>query len=248
VGLFSSVIHVHSEGAVRLREALDAEMAERGFGPANVIAVPPGGIDSVRGGHALTADHPSYLVSRGGAPWLTIIEASFAVHGTPWLGELATALSARLHTHTLVMMVHDDDLLLYNLDRDGEALDGYNSCPQYFEKERLSNAEIEDQRHTPEVFRPFLESDAALDEVRELLDRGYWRAYDEGRLDADGVASDVFPFDSEGDRMTELGTLLGIPSRGVRYPFAAWRGSEEIGWSDFELVVYQAGSGGGVQP
>ncbi len=46
--------------------------------------------------------------------------------------------------------MHDDDLFFYNLDCEGKSLDGYNSCPQYFEQERLPDAQIEEQRHSVE--------------------------------------------------------------------------------------------------
>jgi hypothetical protein len=171
---------------------------------------------------------------------LTVIEASFAVDGTPWLSELAAELGKRLNAYTLSLMVHDDDVLFYNLDRAGQPLDGYNSCPQYFEKERLSEQEIEDQRHTPMAFRPLLADEGRLRRLQEALDRGWWRAHDSGQLDDDGVPTDddSFRLGSEGDRMAEVGEILGIPGDVSPYPYAEWLTSTSINWLAFQFVAY----------
>jgi hypothetical protein len=240
MGLFASVIHVRTPEPKGLRGTLDAALLKYGLRPYVVLAVPPEGPRAIAEFEALRLNNPSYLLSTRGGPWLTVIEASFAVDGTPWLSELAVELGKRLDTYTLSLMVHDDDVLFYNLDRAGEPLDGYNSFPQYFEKERLSEREIEDQRHTPMVFRSLVADEGRLRRLQEVLDRGWWRAHDSGQLDDDGLPTDDdgFPLGSEGERMAEVGDVLGIPGDVTPYPYAEWLTSTAIDWRVFEFVAY----------
>ena len=240
MGLFASVIHIRTPEPQGLRGALDAVLLEHGFRPHLVVFVPPAGPTAIAEFEAVRSNHPSYLLSTGGATWLTVIEASFAVEGTPWLSELAVELGKRLDAYTLSLMVHDDDVLFYNLDRAGQPLDGYNSSPQYFEKERLAEGEIEGQRHTPTAFRPLVADEGSLRRLQEVLDRGWWRAHDSGQLDDEGVPTDddSFPLGSEGERMAEVGDILGIPGDVTPYPYAEWLTSTAITWPAFELVAY----------
>lgn len=241
MGLFSSVIHIRDAVPAALRSALDAELLDCGLQPLVAEAVPSTGPAGIAEFEALLSGHPAYLVSTRGSTWLTVIEASFAVEGTPWLSDLSAALAQRLNAYALSLMVHDDDVFYYNLDRGHEALDGYNSCPQYFEKERLSEQEIESQRHTPEAFLPLLGDDGALARLRELLGRGWWRAHDAGRLDEDGLPpedDDAFPFATEAERMALVAQIVGIPADNGPYPYAEWRTSPGIDWSSFEFVAY----------
>jgi hypothetical protein len=241
MGLFSSVIHIRNAAPDALRSALDAELLDYGLQPRVAVSVPSTGPTGIAEFEALVARHPAYLVSTRGPAWLTVIEASFSVEGTPWISDLSAALAQRLNAYALSLMVHDDDVLYYNLDRGDEALDGYNSCPQYFEKERLPEQEIKSQRHTPEAFAPLLADDEALARLRELLDRGWWRAYDAGQLDEDGIPpgdDNAFPFDTEADRMAQVAQIVGIPADNEPYPYAEWRTSPGIDWPSFEFVAY----------
>jgi hypothetical protein len=174
--------------------------------------------------------------------WLTVIEAHFALHsqGVPHLSELGNRLSAALSCYSLALVVHDDDLFFYNLDRNGKSLDGYNSCPQYFEQERLPDAQIEEQRHMPEPFQPLLPTGHSLDELRALLNRGWWNGYDSGTLDENGVVQgddDGFVF--EGERMTAFGTLLELHGNKGEYPYAAWGEGAGIAWPEFVALRYR---------
>jgi hypothetical protein len=137
-------------------------------------------------------------------------------------------------------MVHDDDLFFYNLERNGQSLGGYNSCPQYFEQERLSDARIEEQRHNPAPFQQLLPAGRTLDELCSLLNRGWWRAHDSGALDENGVmqgSDDGYVF--EGERMTAFGTLLQLHGNEGEYPYAAWGESDEIPWAEFVALRYR---------
>src|SRR6266568_5835794 len=159
MGLFSSVLHLRDIERDRLVPAVDAVLQDAGFVREHLGAVPAGGP------HMLSEhDGPSYLASPLNGRWVTLIEAHFALPDAPHLAGLGTRLSAALSCYALTLVVHDDDVFLYNLDYKGDALDGYNSNPQYFEKERVPEADIEQQRHTPEPFAALLPPGRTLDE------------------------------------------------------------------------------------
>src|SRR5260221_8249804 len=149
MGLFSSVIHVRDASPDSVSNAL-----------AQVVPQWPFSFSEKR---AMTAapkatDRESllYCVSPTHGRWVAVLEAHFAVKNAPWLPELAKPLSAALGTYTLALMVHDDDVLYYNFFHKGADLDGYNSNPQYFERERLSDESIAEQRHNPRQFAPIV--------------------------------------------------------------------------------------------
>jgi hypothetical protein len=157
------------------------------------------------------------------------------------LAELGTRLSEALSCYALTLVVHDDDLFFYNLDHGGKSLDGYNSCPQYFEQKRLPKSKVEQQRHTPESFAALLPAGRTLEELRALLGRGWWNAYDERKLDKNGVPTgdrDGFVFESE--RMTKFGTLLQLHGGPGGYPYAAWGDGKGIEWESFVAVRYRS--------
>jgi hypothetical protein len=139
------------------------------------------------------------------------------------------------------MMVHDGDVMFYNLDQKGNSIDGYNSNLQYFETERVPESEIQSQRHTPEPFIPFLPSDKTLDSLLAVLNAGWWKAHDSGRLDNDGVMNSedwgACPYQDEGERMTALGTLLQLAGNS-EYPFTNWRENATINWDGYKLLQY----------
>lgn len=240
MGLFSSVLHVHDTPREKLLPALDAVLRDAGFSRSEAIPVPAEGPYALAKHDASVSAGPYYLVSPQSGHWLTVIEAHFALRGAPHLSDLGNRLSARLSCYTLTLVVHDDDLFFYNLDCAGKSLDGYNSCPQYFEQERLPDAQIEEQRHTPEPFQPLLPAHRSLDELRSLLNRGWWNAYDSGNLDENGVArGDDDDFGFEGERMTAFGTLLQLHGDDGEYPFAAWGESATIRWPTFIALRYR---------
>ena len=242
MGLFSSVLHVRDTQRDNLLPALDAVLRDAGFSRAETMAVSSDGPYALPNHETSVSAGPYYLVSPLQGRWLTVIEAHFALHsqGVPHLSDLGNRLSAALSCYALALVVHDDDLFFYNLDRNGKSLDGYNSCPQYFEQERLPDTRIEEQRHTPEPFQPLLPPGCPLDELRALLNRGWWSAYDSGDLDENGVAQgddDGFVF--EGERMTAFGTLLQLHGDRGEYPYAGWGESPGIAWRGFVALRYR---------
>lgn len=171
--------------------------------------------------------------------WAAIVEVDVAKTDDPWLSEVGMALSKALGTHALSLMVHDDDLLFYNLDYAGKTLDGYNSNPQYFEQERRSEESVMEQRHSPMAFVPLLPPGVSLSSLEAVLNQVWWAAHDAGQLDEDGVPTkddDLFGF--EGDRLQELGNLLRLHGTNSGYPFAGWVDAEPATWGGFTQVSF----------
>jgi hypothetical protein len=225
-----SILHLRGAGRASVLQALDGVLRDAGFLVRREGPLPGAGgsFDEI------SRQHPLYLAAPDGQPWATLIEASADVPRAPWFPEVAESLSRALRCTALCLVVHDDEEFFYNLLHEGQVKDGYNSCPQYFESERLSEDEIEAQRHTPDALAPILPPGVSVEAVRKLLDRGWWNAHDSGRLDEHGLAPDSF--DGEGQRMTEFAQLLGLYQGS--YPYAEWRENPAIEWSGFESVVY----------
>jgi hypothetical protein len=233
MGLFSSVIHVRNANANSVCEVLTTAVPNWSFKLSKQRALvgryeygPEGALQ--------------YLVSPLQGRWSTILESHGYIENGPWLPELAKSLSAALQTHTLALMVHDDDVLFFNLCLNGDDLDGYNSNPQYFEAERLPDVRVLEQRHDPQPFLELLPDGVSLEEFQEILDRGWWSAYNGGRLDTDGVMSCDEPgFVFEGERMIAIGNLLQLHGQNKGYPFAGWADDKSIEWSTFHELHFQ---------
>jgi hypothetical protein len=240
MGLFSSVLHLRDTTREQVLPALDAVLQDAGFSRSETIQIPSKGPYALPAHDEAVSSCPYYLVSPLNGRWLTVIEAHFAVRGAPHLADLGNRLSATLACFGLALIVHDDDVFFYNLDRGGIPLDCYNSCPQYFEQGRLPDAEIEEQRHTPEPFQPILPLGHSIEELCALLDRGWWNAYDSGNLDENGVdQSDTDGFMFEDERMTAFGNMLQLHGEKGNYPYAAWGESTEIAWPEFVALRYR---------
>jgi len=234
MGLFSSVIHVREASGEAVCEALSNTVPHWNFRLSdrrNAVGPPQ---DAPREGLL-------YLVSPLQGSWTTVIEAHGFVKNAPWLSDLAKSLSAALATYTLALMVHDDDVLFYNLCRDGEDLDGYNSDPQYFERVRLSEQVIAEQRHDPAPFETLLPEGVGLSDLQEILDRGWWSACNAGRLDSDGLQpSHEAGFVFEGERMIAIGNLLQLHGSSEGYPYAGWGDTDaDINWAAFQELRFE---------
>jgi hypothetical protein len=170
--------------------------------------------------------------------WTVVIQAHATRRGNPHLSDLAYILSAKLNTCTLTLNVHDDDILFYNLYRAGKELDGYNSAPQYFEQEPLSEEKILAQRHDPFSFTPLLPKGATCDQLQAILNKGWWAAHDAGRLGQNGLPPRGEPhFVFEHERMIALGDLLQLHGAPTGYPYAGWYRSSKINWTS--LIALQ---------
>ena len=117
------------------------------------------------------------------------------------LSELAARLSSRLSCPVLAVLIHDDDVLCYELWKQGDRLDQYNSRPGYFED-------------VPEGDRPSGGDAAILAKAFGVADP----APIESILRKGG--DDKFTFES--DRHQELVSALGIPdfAVGAGYTYA----------------------------
>lgn len=233
MGLFCQMLHVFDVDQSKVVDALTNVLSKRGFSmgtasPVNGARLEPQVDASVA---------PAYIVGPKLGRWTPIID----LHSEPWPGEVCTDLSRACATHALCVMVHDDDVMLYNLDHRGEFQDGYNSNPQYFENDRVPESEIQSQRHTPEPFESLLPESKTLDGLLTILNAGWWKAHDDGKLDDDGVMpEDVWedcPYQTEGERMTALGNLLGLAGK-EEYPFADWRDNSRINWQEHQLLQF----------
>lgn len=233
MGLFSNVIHVWRQNADEIETALEEVMSAHGLKRIALAPVPPAGPSATGDGAA------TYAVGPRRGDWATIVEVDVGEPGNPGAAELGCALSRALQTYVLSLAVHDDDVLFYNLEFNGDSLDGYNSFPQYFEQERIPEADIDAQRHTPEAFSPLLPSGVSIGDLLGLLQRGWWAAHDAGELDEDGVPGNPDTgFVFEGERMTALGNLLHLHGASSDYPFAAWAEAPASAWERFEQATF----------
>jgi len=251
MSLISSVLHLRDIERDRVIPALDAILREAGFARDQLCTVSAGGPHALPEYDPTTAPGPLYVASPLSGHWLTLIETTWPATGSLHLSKVCSRVSSVLSCYALALIVLHDDIFFYNLDYKGEALDGYNSNPQYFEQKRLSEVEIEAQRHKPEPFTALLPPGRTTDELCSMLNRGWWHAHDAGQLDGNGLPlteDDLKPFEEE-ERMTAFGTLLELHGGSGTYPYAAWADAQaSIEWQSFLALRYLPAhcTGGGV--
>src|SRR5258706_15869661 len=131
MGLFSSVLHLRDVSRDQLLPVLDDLLLDAGSSQSGIVIVPPTGPFAMAGYDDAVTTGPCYLVTSLNGRWITVIEAHFGLGGALHLADLGRRLSSALSCYSLALFVHDDDLFLYNLDRDGQSLDGDNRCPPY---------------------------------------------------------------------------------------------------------------------
>jgi hypothetical protein len=68
--------------------------------------------------------------------------------------EISTEIAKRLPYDIFHLIVHDDDIFSYYFYRNGQEIDRYNSCPDYFEK--VSDEEKRKCQGHPELFQDLL--------------------------------------------------------------------------------------------
>jgi hypothetical protein len=229
MGLFTSVIHVHDRRQHEVKGELLTLLRLSGLtvSPSEKLSARPSLPDG---------DELLYLVSPLQGRWCTIIQSHISTQRSPWLSDVSRSLSASLETHSLALMVHDDDVLYYNLCFSGSDIDGYNSDPQYFESKCLSDDEIRQQRHAPQHFATLLPEGVFISDMEAVLRKGWWAAYEGGKLDADGVPPrEECHYISEGERMIAVGNLLQLHGLAHGYPYAGWANSQ-IDWTLFTAV------------
>jgi hypothetical protein len=89
---------------------------------------------------------------------------------------IPAALAGKVPVDVLYVMVHDDDIFMYSFYQNGELVDQYNSCPDYFDgfgdegdlEAEFGEGAVESGGR-PEVFRHLLKNDSDLAELEALL-------------------------------------------------------------------------------
>jgi len=236
MGLFSDVLHVWQRDRDQVLPALSDALAAAKYSVTTMPVSPP---------HPdADGDDLLFFVAPQAGNWTVILQAHAYRRDAPHLSDLAGILSAKLGTYALSLNVHDDDILFYNLYRAGEALDGYNSSPQYFEQEPLSEEQIRSQHHDSFALAPLLPEGTTLDQLQAILDKGWWAAHDAGRLDESGLApDDEAAFAGEEERMVALANLLQLHGAPIGYPYAAWYHSPKINWTALIALKAQPRAG-----
>jgi hypothetical protein len=77
-------------------------------------------------------------VSPDGNGWVTVYCEATDEQDIGTMGNLASGLSKTLKTEVLGFLVHDSDIAMYWLYRNGELIDEFNSAPNYFEQKEFS--------------------------------------------------------------------------------------------------------------
>lgn len=229
MGLFSTTLHLYEKDQAEVINSLKDVLSEKQLLTLNRIEILPGNFQNVLESNVFSNVGVYYLITEKYDKWITIIEVNVNITNAFYLYELGSSLSSKLNTYALSFHLHDDDVLYYNLDYNGESLDGYNSNVQYFEHERLSKDEVISQRHDATPFSKILPGNKSIEGLNQILDRGYWQAFDNDDLDKDGTPNGDRYDTVEEDRLKEIGSYLEIYSNDD-FPYANWY--EDIQKSD----------------
>jgi hypothetical protein len=222
MGLFSTVLHIYKRSQIDTVNELIKELQEnRELSKFSKLNIDKSNIEKVIQEYVYEHYGVYYLVTPQIGNWTTIVEINVKLDNPFYLYDLTNSMSKRLTTYALSFHLHDDDVLLYNLDNEGNSLDGYNSDYQYFLAEPASTEEVISQRHVPGAFLELLPETKTSEQLTSILNEGYWNAFDEDDLDEDGVPNDDKYFIDEEDRFERIGKYLEIYSKDD-YPFADW--------------------------
>jgi len=225
MGLFSTVLHIYKRNQADTVNELIKELEDnRELTKFSKLDVDDINIENVIQKYVYDNDGVYYLITPQIGNWTTIVEVNVRLDNPFYLYDLTNSMSKRLTTYALSFHLHDDDILLYNLDNEGNSLDGYNSNYQYFLTEAAGKEEVISQRHIPESFVDLLPETKLVEQLNSILNEGYWDAFDNNELNEDGVPSDDKYFIDEQDRFERVGKYLEIYSKDY-YPFADWQGN-----------------------
>src|SRR5215469_11670620 len=78
--------------------------------------------------------------------------------------QISAKVAKGLRNEIFHFIVHDDDIFCYFFYRDGQLIDRYNSCPDYFQK--VSDEEKQECRGRPELFKHLLSKPGALAKLK----------------------------------------------------------------------------------
>jgi hypothetical protein len=132
-------------------------------------------------------------ISPASGGWVTVYDEATESQDSKLLIKLAKELSKALKTEVFGFLVHDSGIAVYYLCQNGELVDEFNSCPDYFGNE-VSAAEGECARGVTEKLLPL----AVAGTTREQIDAIIHPASEED-----------FPLMAE-DIIRDLGILLGM--------------------------------------
>lgn len=236
MGLFSTVLHIYKRSQTDTVNNLIKELKEdRGltkFSRLDCKSIEKVTQEYVYGNYGIW-----YLITPQISNWTTIVEISVNIDDPFYLYESTNSMSKRLATYALSFHLHDDDILLYNLDKAGNSIDGYNSNYQYFLTEPADSKEVISQRHLLEAFADLLPATKTSEQLNSILNEGYWNAFDNNDLNEEGVPNDDKYFIDEQDRFERVGKYLEIYSKD-EYPFADWFNNlAKLDLSDFYLLM-----------
>jgi hypothetical protein len=134
--------------------------------------------------------------------WVTIYDEASDDQDESIICKVAEGLSKKLRTTVVAFLVHDSDVAMYWLYRDGELADEFNSAPDYF-GQSVSKTTLARVRGKSEVLRPLCVEGATM-----------------GRLEAVLHPAGGQPLMAE-DTVTDIAELLGIDAvratMGFRY-------------------------------
>lgn len=219
MGLFTSVLHFRHTAQEQVVQAMIAELKERqSFASFTSLDVLP---DQLLADEVFTGTGAFYIITQPHGDWITLIEVAVNTESPVFLYEFANKLSERLQTYVLSFHLHDGDVVYYNLEHGGQSLDGYQSDCQYFLEEKAGPEYIIGQRHDPRHFAAILPTGKTVQGLNEILDQGYWNAFDNKDLDEEGTPNDDKYYIDEESRLVDIGMYLEI-FNDTEYPFANW--------------------------
>ena len=222
MGLFSTTLSIYKSDQSNVVDALKNELREKkNLLTISKIEVNHDNFQDVLDCEVYLNSGVFYLVTERLTNWTTIVELNVNVDEPFYLFEIGNGMSSRLNTYSLSFHLHDDDVLLCNLDQNGDSVDGYNSDVQYFEDEPLERDEIIGQRNDGVAFSELLPPGKTVEGLVEILNRGYWNAFDNKDLNEDGIPNDDKYDVDEEERLREIGRYLEIYNA-TDFPYANW--------------------------
>lgn len=234
-----ALLHLHQVTQQVAGKALDQVLQEWKYQRKQTVPMPAEGPGKLERPLDPGPSHLSYLLSPRQGNWTTVIQAFAERDDAPFLADLSNRLSQQLQTHSLAMLLHEGDVLFYNLDYRGTPRDGYTSNPQFFAEELLSDQDVVRHRHMPKAFTPLLPKQIKMEKLLQVLNAGWWQAYDSKQLDETGDPLNEDALVDEEERLTTLGGMLQL-NGAAGYPFTRWRTTTLIQWKPWQAIYYQA--------
>ena len=126
---------------------------------------------------------------------------------------VSAAIARHLPCDILHLQLHDDDVFAYSFYRNGQLVDQYNSCPEYFGE--VSAAEKQACQGRPELLKDLFPKAESLSRLRALLGSGK-----------------KYTFEQE--RMEQFVKLLGLSNAMSSYEYLQSGERDDIkGWKQF---------------